>query len=452
MSGTTAIEIIITLLLIIANGFFSGSEIAIVSARRGRLKQRADAGKRAAQQALSLTEEPDRFLATVQIGITLISTLAAAFGGARISESLAAALTGIPAFAGNPGLVGTISFAIVVTLITYFTLILGELVPKRLGLQHAEDIAVRVAPFMSALARTARPIIALLSGSSNLVLRLLRQQTSNTVPVTEEDILYITQEGATSGTVEAEEAQFIRRAFRFTDRIVRQVMTPRSEIVAVEVNTPISEVIQTVLASGYSRLPVYEETLDQVLGFVHVKDLLQAREQHTGADDASVLRQIVRPAPFVLEHQPVSDLLPTFQQEGMHMALVSDEYGQVTGLVTLEDLLEELVGDIADEHDVEEGRAIVRREDGTWLVDGTEAYESVREQVKELPPMRASERGEYTSLAGVILARLGRIPNAGDSVRVGNVILEVVDMDERRIDKVLIRPAPAADDAPDSRP
>lgn len=444
MTGTI-LEIAITLALIIANGLFSGSEIAVVSARRSRLQRRADTGNRGAREAIELAEHPDRFLAAVQIGITLISTLAAAFGGARISEALAAGLRGIPALAP---VADTLAFVLVVGLITYFSLVLGELVPKRYALRHADGLAARVAPFMAGLSRFAAPVIALLSASSNLVLRLLGQHGSGEMPITEEDILYLTNEGTSSGTVAAGEAQFIRRAFRFTDRVVRQIMTPRAEIVAVDATVPVADAIQRILASGYSRVPLYAQTLDDMLGILHVKDLLRAREE-TVSDEEINLRALARPAIFVLEHQHAADILPLLQRQGTHMTLVSDEYGQVTGLLTLEDVLEELVGEITDEYDVGEARdhqAVIRRPDGTWLVDGAEAYESVREQVGGLlPPVPDEERGEYTSLAGIVLARLGRIPKAGESVRVGDAVLEVLDMDGRRIDKVLIRPLAETD-------
>lgn len=443
------VEIAITFVLILANGFFSGSEIAVVSARRSRLQKRANSGDHGAAQAIDLAEHPDRFLATVQIGITLISTIAAAFGGARISEVLAASLMNIPILAP---VAGTLAFIIVVGLITYFSLVLGELVPKRFALQHADELSARVAPFMTGLSRVTSPIISLLSASSNLVLRLFRQQRSDEIAITEEDILYLTTVGTASGTVEAGEAQFIRRAFRFTDRIVRQVMTPQSEIFALDIATPIPVLIRQMLDAPYSRMPLYMGTLDELVGILYIKDVLRAREM-AGGDEKLDLRRIARPPIFVLEHQHAADILPLLQHQATHLALVVDEYGQVTGLLTLEDVLEELVGDIADEYtghnEHEGGPAVTRRPDNTWLVDATEAYESVREQIGDnlLPEIPAEERGEYTSLAGIILARLGRIPEEGDTVRLSNMVLEVIDMDGRRIDKVLIYPAPEPDDS-----
>ncbi|HEX8034581.1 MAG TPA: hemolysin family protein [Ktedonobacterales bacterium] len=448
---TIILEIAITFVLILANGFFSGSEIAVVSARRSRLQQRANSGDHGAVQAIDLAEHPDRFLATVQIGITLISTIAAAFGGARISEALAASLNNVPALVP---VAAPLAFVVVVGLITYFSLVLGELVPKRFALQHADELSARVAPFMTGLSRVTSPIIALLSASSNAVLRLFRQQRSDEVAITEEDILYLTTMGTASGTVEAGEAQLIRRAFRFTDRVVRQVMTPRADIFALDVATPIPEMIRQMLDAPYTRVPLYAGTLDDLIGILYVKDMLRAREE-AGADEKLDLRRIARPPIFVLEHQHAADILPLLQHQSTHVALVVDEYGQVTGLMTLEDVLEELVGDIADEygsHNEHQGPAVSRLEDNTWIVDGSEAYESIREQIGNdlLPAIPDEERGEYTSVAGIILARLGRIPTEGDTVRLGEAILEVVKMDGRRIDKVLIYPSPEHDDSPDA--
>ncbi len=430
-------EIIIIFVLILANAFFAASEIAIVSARRGRLQQAADHGSRTARQALDLAEHPDRFLATVQIGMTLISTFASAFGGASIAHALAGWLQGVPLVASYAQ---TLGLVIVVVLITYFSLVLGELTPKRLALRHAERIAMVAAPVMQTIARVGRPFVALLTVSVSVVLRLLGQGRAAQQTVTEEDVLYLTQEATTSGSVEPAEAQLISRVFQFTDRLVRMVMTPRSEIVALDVETPFKQAVQVFINSGYSRLPVYQETLDAVVGVVFAKDMLRAQTLAEPPD----LRALAHPAVFVPEHQHIDDLLAVFRREGEHLALVVDEYGQITGLLTLEDVLEELVGEIEDEYDVPEEPSIVRREDGSWLVDGKEAYERVREIIG-LPPVPPEEQGLYMSLAGLALARLGHIPKVGEKLRVGAFVFEVVDMDGRRIDRILIRPEPEAE-------
>jgi putative hemolysin len=433
MDNFLGIEIIIIFILILANGFFAASEIAIVSARRSRLQQQADAGKQGAKQALYLTEHTDHFLATVQVGITLISTLAAAFGGASLSAPLAEWIRTFPLLRPYAN---TMALGIVVILITYFSLVLGELAPKRLGLRASEKIATRVAPIMMAMSAIARPIISLLTSSANVILRLLGQHKPVKEMITEEDIVYLAREGAVSGTVENEEHEFIRRVFRFTDRDVSTIMIPRTEIVAIEVGTPLTKVIETFLSSGYTRLPLYEDSLDNVVGVLYAKDLLRSRTEQ--AEQEVDLHAIARPPFFIPEYQHVDDLLTTFRRKGIHIAIVIDEYSQVIGLVTLEDVLEELVGEIQDEYDVPADNAIVQREDGSWLVDGMTDHELVREKLG-MRPQPGNERGDYHTLAGMILSHIGHIPKIGETTTIGDFSLEIVDMDGRRIDKVLIR-------------
>lgn len=431
--GTIPItEIIIIFALILANAFFAASEIAIVSARRSRLHQQVEAGKKSAQQALTLAEHPDHFLATVQIGMTLISTLAAAFGGASISQFLTTWIATIPLLKPYAN---SIALAIVVVLLTYFSLVIGELAPKRLALQASEGIALFVAPFMTGMARIARPVVTVLNTSADFVLRLLGQYKKEKETVTEEDIVYLAREGAVSGTVETEEEEFISRVFRFTDRTISDIMEPRTEIVAIETGTPLPEVIETFLESGYTRLPLYEESLDNILGVLYAKDLLRASANAKGDD----LRALARPAFFISEYQHVDDLLTTFRRRGIHMALVIDEYSQVVGLITLEDVLEELVGEIQDEYDQPADSAIVQREDGSWLVDAMTDHETVREKIG-MPPRPEEERGDYHTVAGMVLAHIGHIPKVGETVTIDHFVFEIVDMDGRRIDKILVRP------------
>jgi putative hemolysin len=430
MSSFIIIAIIVIFILILANGFFSASEIATVSARRSRLQQQSDAGKKGARQAMDLNEHSDRFLATVQVGITLISTISAALGGANLSAPLADWFRTVPALVPYAD---TLALAIVILLITYFSLVLGELVPKRLALRSPEGIATFAAPFMVTMSHVARPVIALLTGSTNLVLHLLGQAEAVKSPVTEEDIVYLARQGIASGTVERGEGEFINRVFRFTDSLVSSVMMPRTEIVAVEVGTPVEEVIKIFADSGYSRLPLYQDSLDNVVGILYAKDLLRAR----AAGEIIDLLKLARPPFFVSEYQHVDDLLTTFRRKGSHLAIIIDEYSQVIGLVTLEDVLEELVGEIQDEYDEPEPNAFVQRPDGSWAVDAMVAQDLVRQRIG-MPPAPESERGEYHTLAGMVMAHLGRIPTVGDTVTIGNFVFEVIDMDGRRIDKVLI--------------
>ncbi|GCE47055.1 putative hemolysin [Thermosporothrix hazakensis] len=439
MPGFPIVEVIIIFVLILANGFFAASEIAIVSARRSRLQQQANAGKKSAEEALNLAEDPDRFLATVQVGITLISTLSAAYGGASISDWLSRWL--VQVFPSTKPYAAPISLGIVVVLITYFSLLIGELVPKRIALQSAEKIATIAAPIMRRLSIIASPIVAFLTVTANIVLRLVGQQTARKQEITEEDIVYLAREGAEIGTVESREEEFINRVFRFTDRSVGSVKVPRTEIVAVEVGTPFDSVIETFLSSGYTRLPLYEETLDNIVGVLYAKDLLRARSKDEPVD----LVKLARPPFFISEYQHVDDLLQTFRSKGIHLAIVIDEYSQVTGLVTLEDLLEELVGEIQDEYDQPEESGFVQREDGSWLVDAMIDQELVRKKFN-MPPV-PDEKVEYKTLAGMILTHMGKIPAVGDKLTIDNISIEIMDMDGRRIDKVLIRQtAPEATD------
>lgn len=428
-------ELLIIIALTLANGFFAGSEIAIVSARRSRLEAQANAGRQAARRAISLAENPDRFLATVQVGITLIGTFSAAFGGARIGDLLAAWFQDIPALAPYAE---SLALGLVVIGITYLSLILGELVPKRLALRRAEQWALIAAPVMHLLAQVARPVVAFLTFSVSALLRLLGLGVGDESAVTEEDIVYMVRKGRESGSVEAGEAYLIQQVFQATDRPVRAVMTPRTEMVTIEAHMSLAEISQVFFESRYSRLPVYEDRIDNIIGVLHVKNVLHWMIQPDGVTD---LRELFLPVTFVYEAEPVQKVLAGFRRMGVHMAMVLDEYGQTAGLVTLEDLLEELVGEIQDEYDRGEEHPIFRRADGSWLVDGLEAVDKVRQRVG-LPELEELEGDSFTSLAGMILALLDRIPQEGDTVRVGDFILEVVDMDGRRIDKVLIRPAP----------
>jgi len=424
-------ELVIILVLTLANGFFAGSEIAIVSARRNRLEMQANAGSRGAQQALNLSERPDRFLATVQVGITLIGTFSAAFGGARIGDILADWLAEIPVLMPYAE---SLALGIVVVGITYLSLVIGELVPKRIALQHAERFASLAAPIMVMLAVVTRPLVAFLSFSVDLILRLLGQKNVADNPVTLEDVVYMVREGTESGAVEAGEAQMIQRVFRFTDRPVKTVMVPRSEIVAITVAMPLVGIADTFIESGYSRLPVVEGSMENVIGFLHAKDLMRYLAQ----PEANVnIRHLLRPVMYVLGSDHTDDVLNLFRRKAAHMALVMDEYGQTDGLVTLEDLLEELVGEIQDEYDEGEEQPFVRREDGSWLVNGLEAYDKVKERLG-LPTIYGLDEDDFTTLAGLILALLKRMPKVGDKVDLGDFSLEVVDMDGRRVDKVLI--------------
>lgn len=430
--GIVWLDFVLIVILMLANGFFAASEIAVVSARRGRLQQRAEEGNKGAQTALNLAGEPNRFLATVQVGITLISTFAAAFGGDVLAEPLAAVLQpSVGEYAHSVALI------LVVLLITYLSLILGELVPKRLALQHAETMASFVAPIMRQISRLSAPVVWFLTTSTEAVMRLLGQHRQEAEHVTEEDVLSLVREGTEGGSLEASERELIERVFDFTDASVRSIMTPRTEIFAVSFDLPFDQIVARVIESEYSRIPVYHGSIDRIEGLLYTKDLLRASQ----ANQPTQLADLLRTPVFVLEHQRISAVLQQFKQSRTHLALVLDEYGQIEGLITLEDVLEELMGDIADEYD-EVDTTIVRRADGSLLVDGLLSYSDAeheiglpsRDQLGELPP--------FDTLAGLLLALFERIPVAGDVVTMGDWRFEVVDMDSVRIDKVLVQQAP----------
>jgi putative hemolysin len=432
MIGAILVEVGIIIALILANGFFAASEIAIVSARRGRLEQQAQHGQRGAAIALELAENPNRFLATVQVGITVIGTLAAAFGGANLAELIAPQLALWPALAPYAE---SIALALVVILISYLSLILGELTPKRLALQGAEAMATTAAPFMRRLSRVASPVVRFLTASTDVVLRLLGRSEVEETPVTEDDIIALVREGTEEGTVERSEQELIANVFAFTDRSARSVMTPRTEATTLAIDAPLPEVLRVVNESGYSRIPIYEGSPDHIVGIFYVKDLLPL----WGRDSTIELRELMRPPLFVLESQRAITVFQHLKQQREGLAIVVDEYGQVAGLVTLEDIVEEVVGEIADEYD-EASEPIVRREDGSYLIDGLLSFAALRAQLHLPEVTELGERQEFETVAGFVLALLGRMPKVGDQIEWQGYAFEIVDMDRRRIDKILLRP------------
>ena len=429
------VQFIVIVILILANGFFAASEIAVVSSRRGRLQQRAEAGSRNARIALQLADEPNRFLATVQVGISLIGTLAAAFGGNVLSAPLAAALAPYTGAA----YAAPLALALVVLLITYLSLILGELAPKRLALQRAEAMATFVAPIMLFISRLAAPVVWFLTLSTQAVLRLVGRANAEEEQVTEEDVLSLVREGTEAGAIEAAEQEMIERVFDFTDATARAIMTPRPTIVGVALDTPLDEVTRQVIESGYSRIPVYRDSLDTIEGVLYAKDLLRAAA-HDGAETSRpAMAELLRPPVFVLEHQRVAAVLQQFKQTQTHLALVLDEYGQVAGLLTLEDILEELTGDIDDEYD-EADSMVAQRADGSLLVDGRLAYGDAERRVGLPPRAEITDLTDFETVAGLVLALLEHIPAEGETTSWRDWSFEVVDMDGVRIDKVLVRP------------
>ncbi len=435
--GSILFEVAIIVLLLIVNGVFSMSEMAIVSARKTRLKQQADRGDGKALAALRLSESPDDFLATVQVGITLVGILAGAFGGATISEELTPALERIPAIAPYAD---SIAFALVVLVITYLSLVIGELVPKRLALNRPESIARAVARPMQWLSKASSPAVRLLSVSTNAVLRLLGAQPSAEPQVTEEEIKILVRQGAQSGVLEEAERHMVENIFHLGDLRVRSLMTPRRDIVWLEINDSPETIRRKLKESGMSRYPVCQGNLDNVLGTVRAKDLLAEKLADKPLDLKSALR---RPL-FAPEMMPALRVLEQFKKSGSHIAIVIDEHGGTQGLITHHDILEAIAGDIEPTTETEDQPA-VRREDGSWLLDGALPVHEFKE-ILGLRKLPGEDRGEYHTLGGFIMFMLGRIPAVTDHFEYGGMRFEVMDMDNRRVDKVLasaLRPTPS---------
>jgi putative hemolysin len=428
-------EILLIIGLILANGIFAGTELAILGSKRGRLEQQAEDGSSGARAALTLRDDPDRFLAAVQIGITLIGVLTGAVGGATLASRLAPLLAPLPwigPFAPQ------LAFTLIVVLITYLTLVFGELVPKRIALLRSERYATLVAPPMILIARITSPFVSLLAGSSQVVLRLIGLGKASETSVTEDDIRDLVREGTEDGTVNPQEQAFIESIFKFSDRSVRHIMTPRHDVEMLEADAALDDVLDELLESGYSRFPVYEETPDEVIGTVHVRDLL-VLYRRDGV--AAKVRDALSPPLYVPENSRASTLLTTFRKSRRHMALVVGELGGIEGVVTLEDVLEEIVGEIDDEFDDAHSPPYVQRDDGSYLIDGILPIDELKQllDVDELPD---EETFRFDTLAGFVISLLGSIPSAGDKASWGGWIFEVMDMDNLRVDKVLVMRAP----------
>lgn len=431
MSAIT-FEVLFVLLLLVANGVFAMSELAVVSSRKARLQRMAEAGDISARAALELANSPDRFLSTIQIGITLVGILAGAFGGATIAEQLGARIARVPALSEYGEAIG---LGLVVLAITYLSLVVGELVPKRLALNNPERVARAVARPMGLLSRVASPFVHVLSLSTSAVLHVLRLKASDEPPVTEEEIKVLIKQGTQAGVILEAEQEMVESVFKLADRRVGSLMTPRTEIAWLDVNDPPEKLYAQIAASPYSRFPVSLGALDDVIGVVKAKDLLA----RCAAGEPLDLRAAVRRPLFVPDSRTALQVLEALKGAGTHLALLVDEYGAVEGLVTTNDILEAIVGDIAPAGAQGDEEA-VRREDGSWLLDGALPVEEFKElfPVGKLP---GEERSSYHTLAGFVMSYLGRIPAVADHFEWQGLRFEVVDMDGKRIDKVLVAPA-----------
>jgi putative hemolysin len=427
------LEILVVLLLIVLNGLFSMSELALVSARRARLAVLERKGVAGASLARRLAEDPQRFLPTVQVGITLIAVLTGVFGGARIAVHVEAWLSGIPLLAPAAE---TLSLALVVVVTTYLTMVLGELVPKHLALRRPELISARVAPLIAWMTRASGPVVWLLDSSSAAVLRLFGLHRAPNQTVTEEELKALLVEGAQAGVLETEERDMIERLLRLADKPVRAIMTPRTEIAWIDRTDPAREIAATLKSAPHSRFVVCDGSVDNVVGVVQAKDILDRILDGGELSVAAALRQPI----VVPDTVTALDALERLKSDPLGLALVMDEYGSFEGVVTAADVLEAIVGDPTDAEPQAAGTEGAG--EGALVMDGMMPVDELKARLS-LPDLPAE--GSYHTLAGLVLALLRRVPRVGDRIVFGGWRFEVLEMDGRRVDKVRVIREPAAE-------
>jgi len=436
-------ESLIILLLIVMNGIFALAEVAVVASRRTRLKQLAKEGDSKARAALELAESPNRFLSTVQIGITLIGVLAGAFGGATLAEEIAVYLRTVPALSSHagPGSLGLVVFAI-----AFLSLVIGELVPKRIALHSPERIASLIATPMQWLSRLAAPIVAVLSYSTDAVLRLVGLNSHQEPVVTEQEITGMVEQGALAGIFAPAEHAMVKRVFRLGDRTVGSLMTLRQDIVWLDLNDPREHTLKKLSVSAYSRVPVCRGELDNVVGILRAKDLLR---RHLACAEPDIEGLMLEPV-FVPESLRALKLLEKLKEERTHIVIVVDEYGSVKGLGTLNDILEAIVGELPSLDESDETYS-VRRDDGSWLLDGMLPMDEFKDLLG-LGLLEEEGSGRFLTLSGYVMTKMGRIPRAGDRFDSDGLTFEIMDMDGNRIDKVLVSPLKSENGSEDEGP
>jgi putative hemolysin len=422
------LELLLILLLILLNGFFSASEISLISLRKSRVRHLVKSGNVQAKKIQKLQEEPERFLATIQVGVTLIGTLAAALGGVIAIERIKPILASLPVEfiqkAAEPVAVG-----LVVTMITYVTLVIGELIPKSLGIRYSEKIAFITSTPIDALSKLFRWLLKMLTASNNFVLGLFTTSAQQeTALVSEDEVKYLIREGRKHGVFESSEEDLIHSVFRFTDTVVKEVMVPRTDIVAIEAESDVDTILRTMNEKGFSRLPVYSETIDNIIGVVYLKDILQLHM----AKKPFQLNQVLQKPYIVPPNKNVSVLLKEMRERRIHLALIGDEYGGTGGLVTMEDLIEEIVGDIRDEQE-KEFREISEIAANRYIVDGKTDIGKVNDKLDVKLP-----EDEFETIGGFVLGLFGRLPAEGDQVKYENLMFTVLRLRKNRISRIRV--------------
>jgi putative hemolysin len=423
-------EILFLLVLTLLEAFFVAAEIALVSIRRSRVEQLVEEGKPGARRVQKLVSDPGRFLAVSQVGLTFIGFLASAYAAVSLADGLATLLAG----AGmSPGTASGVALVIVTVILALFTIVFAELVPKTLALANAERFALTLAAPIDVLGRILSPVVAFLTGTTRAVTRLLGADVSTEAQITAEELRLIVERGGEQGILEAEEEQMINAVIELGDRRLHEVMVPRIAIVSMAGSSTFDEAIDLFVTEGHSRVPVYETSNDEIVGILYAKDLLPFLK--TDAVDRPALRSLLRTPVFVPESMSIDDLLHEFQRRKVHIAIVLDEYGGTAGLVTIEDLLEEIVGEIQDEYDEEEP-LVERIDDDRARVDGRASVEDMLELWDIRTPLEDDD--EYDTVGGLVYHRIGGVPSPGDEIQVDGLRLTVETTDGRRVGKVLV--------------
>jgi putative hemolysin len=427
----TVIQLLVIVVLTLFEGVFVAAEIALVTMRRTRIDQLADEGNRSASRVKRLIAQPGRFLAVTQIGLTFIGFLASAYAAVNLASSLKTAFeaTGVQVLVTSAE---ALALIIVTLLLALFTIVFGELVPKSLALAHTESFALRLSAFVELMLRILGPLVHVLTAVTTNVSRALGAGDQSQGVMSTEELKILVERGGEQGILEAEEEQMIHAVIELGDQRVHEVMVPRTAMISLAASATMDEAIDTVIDEGHSRIPVYEETIDEIIGILYAKDLLPILKRSSG--ERPGLRSLLRPPVFVPESMSVDDLLHEFQRRKVHLAIVLDEYGGTAGLVTIEDLLEEIVGEIQDEYDVEEP-LIVKLSDDEARIDGRADVDDLADLFDIT--MSLEDADEYDTVGGLIYHRIGGVPKPGDQVLVSGLTLTVETTDGRRVGKVL---------------
>jgi putative hemolysin len=422
------VEILIIALLILLNGLFVTAEFSLVTVRRSRIEQMIDEGRRGARRVERLKADTGRFLAVIQLGLTFVGFLAAAFAGASIVDPLAQAIAGVPLLANQANV---IALLIVTALVSLFTVVFGELVPKAIALAYADRLAVLFAGPVDILGRILAPLVWVLTHLTNAITRLFGIRENEQERVSAEELMILVERGSEQGVIEAEEQQMIGAVLELGEQRVHEVMVPRIDIKALPADATMEEIIKLIVDEGHSRIPIYDESVDNVIGILYAKDLLP----FLARGEQPAVRSILREPLFVPESITVDDLLHNFQRGKVHIAIVLDEYGGTAGLVTIEDLIEEIVGEIQDEYDVEEPMVESLSEDEA-RIDGRASVDVLNEQFGVV--LSGEDQEQYDTVGGLVYHEIGGVPKVGDTVEVDGVTLTVESTDGRRVGKVLV--------------